>query len=322
MIPLFLITGFLGSGKTTWLKQIAREHKDRRFIYLVNDFASVDVDGELVRQAGDYVMAVSGGSIFCKCLVTEFIGALTAIAEKRAGMDTHPEAVLIEASGMADPRVIHTMLHETGLNRIFNVARIIALADPGTLHKLLKTLPNIRAQLECADSVLISKADLYPTDVIESTRALIHSIQPKAACHTVIHGQTDLTLFEEAQPPTTTGEYALCKDPNFHRFTITERVPSLTEFQDRANATQDHLYRAKGFVADHNGAVYAVDWSSSGFTATPWHGDPPALRVVCIASGQHGEAVESIWLSAHNNDCGETGPDGRWPRHTLYHTPR
>ena len=135
MIPLVLITGFLGSGKTTWLKQIARDHQDRCFVYLVNDFAAVDVDSELVKQAGDHVLSVAGGSIFCKCLVTEFISVLKTIAAGRAGMDALPEAVVIEASGMADPRVIHTMLKETGLDQHFKVARIIALADPGTLHK-------------------------------------------------------------------------------------------------------------------------------------------------------------------------------------------
>lgn len=299
MIPIVLITGFLGSGKTTWLKQIARDHQDRRFAYLVNDFASVDVDGELVKQAGNHVLSVSGGSIFCKCLVTEFIGTLQAIADGRVGMDGLPEAVLIEASGMADPRVIHTMLRETELDQHFKIARMVALADPGTLHKLLKTLPNIRAQIECADTVLISKADRHPPEAIADTRKVIAEIQPEARCGLLINGITDVPLFEEVASPQVSGEYALCRDPHYHRFVLTDSVPTLAQFRENTEATQEHLYRAKGFVQDDEGRVHAVDWSSSGFEATPWPSeDPPTLRVVCISASEFGQEVEFIWQNA------------------------
>lgn len=296
MIPIILITGFLGSGKTTWLKQIAQDHRDQRFIYLVNDFAAVDVDGELVKQAGEHVMAVSGGSIFCKCLVSEFIATLRTISEGRAGMDGLPEAVIIEASGMADPRVIHTMLRETELDQQFKIARIVAIADPGTLHKLLKTLPNIRAQIACADTVLISKADRYPQEVIADTRTLVAQIQPNAKCGLILNGITDIPLFEEATSPSVDGEYAACRDPRYHRFVLAESPPTLTEFQKLTEETKEHLYRAKGFVRDDAGQVYAVDWSSSGYQAIPWpSNESPTLRVVCIAAGADGPAVESMW---------------------------
>ena len=82
MIPIVLVTGFLGCGKTTLLKRFVDLHRERRFLYLVNEFNPQDVDGVLIRSEGVEVIAVPGGSLFCNCLVTDFIRTLTDIAER------------------------------------------------------------------------------------------------------------------------------------------------------------------------------------------------------------------------------------------------
>ncbi|MDH3982239.1 MAG: hypothetical protein OES84_04980, partial [Kiritimatiellaceae bacterium] len=84
MIPICLITGFLGTGKTTLLKRIVEENRDRKWIYLVNEFSALDVDGAIVSAENPDVISIPGGSIFCKCLVTEFIGQMTKIHEQHA----------------------------------------------------------------------------------------------------------------------------------------------------------------------------------------------------------------------------------------------
>jgi len=73
------VTGFLGSGKTTFLKHIVEQYRERRLVYLVNEFSPHDIDGAIVSQKNPNVVAIPGGSIFCKCLVTEFIDRLESI---------------------------------------------------------------------------------------------------------------------------------------------------------------------------------------------------------------------------------------------------
>lgn len=307
MIPIVLVTGFLGSGKTTVLKHWAQRYRDRRFLYLVNDFASVDVDGELVRRAGPQVIALSGGSIFCHCLVTDFIRVLQQIAAGDTGLGAPPEAVIIEASGMADPRVIHRMLQETKLDAVFAVQRILALVDPGTFHKLLHTLPNIEAQVACADTILITKVDRHTADAVQATRAAALAIQPEASVRLVQNGETDEDLLATAPLPATTGDYAACVDPRFHRFTLTDPLPDLAGFRVKTAACGPRLYRAKGFLKEGQRTV-AVDWSSSGLHTEECQGEPPPEpRLVCIADGPSGPDVERIWRS----DTAACRPAGR-----------
>ena len=105
MIPICLVTGFLGAGKTTFLKNHIRRTADRRFVYIVNDFSAIDVDGRLIGELDADVISVAGGSIFCRCVVTDFIKTLKSVQMEYDGI----EGVIIEASGIASPGVISTL---------------------------------------------------------------------------------------------------------------------------------------------------------------------------------------------------------------------
>ena len=113
MIPLILVTGFLGSGKTTLLKRIASQAAGAKIVYLVNEFSFQNVDGELLEQEGVEAVVIPGGSIFCHCLVTDFIGHLSSVPARFGTAENPVEAVVVEASGIANPRVIQQMLSET-----------------------------------------------------------------------------------------------------------------------------------------------------------------------------------------------------------------
>ena len=76
MIPLALVTGFLGSGKTTYLKQLIDRYHDRKLVWLVNEFSARDVDAAVLGGETADVVSIAGGSIFCRCLATEFIAHL------------------------------------------------------------------------------------------------------------------------------------------------------------------------------------------------------------------------------------------------------
>jgi G3E family GTPase len=297
MIPLILVTGFLGSGKTTLLKRIAGLNRARRWVYLVNDFAAVDVDGEWVRTSSDRVVAISGGSIFCACLVTEFVRTLRMIAEDRSFVSEPPEMVVIEASGMASPKVIHRMLKDTRLDSVYRIHRVLAVADPGTFHKLLVTLPNVRAQIEAADTVLISKADLYTEAEVERVREAVLGIQPNVSCKPAIMHELDLDLLENRDPPGVDGEYAACVDPRYHSFVLTGALPGIDVLRRIVREQGAGLYRMKGFT-DVEGQVCQVDYSSSGLSIDPWQGDPPQRRLVFVVEGDQGAEMERRIRSA------------------------
>ena len=309
MLPICLVTGFLGTGKTTFLKNIVEQNRDRKIIYLINEFSAHDVDGAIVSAENPNVVSIPGGSIFCHCLVTEFIGQLTKIAgmanetarserlalpvgsgfSGRATSPTEPpiriDGVVIEASGMANPKVIEQMLVETKLDPYFRLATIISVIDPNSFLKLRYTLPNILAQVEASDVVLINKVDCNPPEKIEETLALVQELNAAADRIQTVQCNVELDLFAQKTPRGLQGEYAKCRDPNYETF-VTEQPFDGEKLAAFVQERSDDIYRVKGTLADE-----FFDYSTAGIIRTPQDGATPALA--WIVKGGIAEKITS-----------------------------
>lgn len=294
MIPICLVTGFLGSGKTTLLRHIVDTHRDQKIAYLVNEFSPLDIDGALLSEAGDGLITVPGGSIFCRCLVSEFIEQLRAIP-RRFNLPGDPlTGVVIEASGVANPQVVEQMLRETGLQVTYELATIVAVTDPGSLPKLLHTLPSIRAQIEAADVVLINKIDLFAPEWVDMTETLVRELNSTATVLRTVRCGADLELFASGRVRELAGEYALCADPNYARYTLAFAEPVDVEaLAAELRALAGEIYRAKGFVPTETGLVY-LDQSPSGLTLEPAGGDGPRPGLAIIAHGDRHAGVDEL----------------------------
>lgn len=277
MIPLSLITGFLGTGKTTFLKRLARHWQGRQIVYLVNEFSARDMDAALLAEDAEDVVAIPGGSVFCRCLVTEFIARLEEIPVRWPAV----EGVVLEASGMANPLVIRDLLADTGLNRVYRLGRIVTLVEAGSFPKLYEMLPNVCAQVEAADVVLLNKADCYTEDELAQTEALVRRLRPSVNLQRCVQGQVALDLFCCDSERALHGDYARCRDPHYRS--------RLLEFHDEVKLErlqtflQTHavsIYRAKGYVPTAAGLRY-IDFSASGFRDAPaLAGQRPGVAVI------------------------------------------
>jgi len=260
MIPLVAVTGFLGSGKTTFLQRVIEANPARKLAFLVNDFGAADVDGRLLSDVSDRVVALPGGSIFCRCLATSFIGAMRALADRWHTADSPLTGALVEASGISDPRVLPQMLAETGLDKTYRLVRLITLIDPGTFGPLLHTLPNITAQVEAASVAIVNKVDLFEEDALGQTERAVREINPSIE---ILRAQrTDCrlvdceALFGAGPTPDAHGTYAPCRDPHYARAHWKSGHPIERE-RLRAGlvALGDGLYRAKGLARTDRGCV-------------------------------------------------------------------
>ncbi len=293
MIPLTLVTGFLGSGKTTLLRRIFERNRERNYVYLVNEFAAADIDGQMVGCDLDSLVAVPGGSIFCKCLVTEFVGHLSRLAERHAA-GPQIEGVVIEASGIANPKVVGRMLQETGLDQAYDLGTIVNIVDPGSFMKLIHTLPNILAQVEAGDLAILNKIDLYEENELSAAEDELRRINPSLHITRASHCQIDCDLFGSSSSRALTGEYATCVDPNFA--TATAVLPmdiDLDRLLDDIGALGDDVYRVKGFVRV-NGACHYLDISPGGVSLAP--AAPPEARteLIFIVRGDARKRLEPV----------------------------
>lgn len=267
MLPICLVTGFLGTGKTTFLKNIVATNRDRKIVYLINEFSAHDVDGAIVSAENPNVVSIPGGSIFCKCLVTEFIGQLKKIAEERGGFD----GVVIEASGMANPKVIEQMLAETKLDQHFRLATIISIIDPNSFLKLRHTLPNILAQIEVSDVVLINKTDRNSPEKTAEADAAVQALNPAVERIKTVQCAVEVDLFAEHVPRGLQGEYAKCRDPNYATF-VTEQPFTGDALEQFVLEHAADIYRVKGTLTDE-----FFDYSTAGVIRTAQPAAKPAL---------------------------------------------
>jgi len=264
-IPIVLVTGFLGSGKTSLLRHWAGRYAARRLVYLVNEFSAVDVDAAELQRVTPDVVSLPGGSIFCRCLISEFLDRLALLPERFAAPGRPIEAVIVEASGMANPSTADRLLRESGLDLVYDLRRIVALADPGSFRKLLRTLPAIRDQVAAADLVVLNKTDRYPEADVAATERAILDVRPGAPIVRTTFGRIDLDLPPPAGARTSDGEYATCADPRFAREAVrVDGEVDLAAFRAAVDAVADDVYRLKGRVRS-GGAMRHVEFSASGW---------------------------------------------------------
>ena len=287
-LPIWLVTGFLGAGKTTFLRKIVSANQDRRLVYLVNEFSPQDIDGLDITHEGADVISIPGGSIFCRCLVTEFIGRLKAIPRQYPGI----QGVVVEASGMADPKVVTKMLAETRLDTLYEVRQIITIIEPGSFLKLVYTLPNILTQTEAADVILVNKIDLYPESTIQEAEDRARAVSQDAWLMRTTYAETEIDILTlPAVERISEGEYAQCRDPNFQTTTVRFfREVDLDVVRQGILRHRADIFRAKGFVPAA-GRLFRLDYSSSDLKVSEVPREDQPLALVLILRGTVSQSV-------------------------------
>jgi G3E family GTPase len=170
MTEFNLITGFLGSGKTSLIKNILDEYSQKKRIAVIqNEFAPTGIDGkELKRSANDFhLIEINNGSVFCVCMLGSFIQAMEKLIK-----DYQPEMIFLEASGLADPINIIELLQSPQIKDHITLKYILSVVDAPNFMKGAKALPRYRHQIMVSDYVLINKTDLFEGNISEISKEI------------------------------------------------------------------------------------------------------------------------------------------------------
>ena len=162
-IPLNLINGFLGSGKTTFLLHYLDTFaKGRKIGVIQNEFSPAGIDGELITQQGKVyqLLEVNNGSVFCVCLLGGFINSLSSFID-----DYAPDEIIMEASGMSDPVSIGQIFQSPMLkNKVF-LGYSWTIVDARNFDRVKAIRSRLEHQIRIADTVVVNKSDLAGSDV-------------------------------------------------------------------------------------------------------------------------------------------------------------
>ncbi|HEX4052385.1 MAG TPA: GTP-binding protein [Steroidobacteraceae bacterium] len=155
-IPVTVLTGFLGAGKTTLVNRILSEQHGRRLAVIENEFGEVGVDQALVIGAEEEIFETSNGCLCCT-VRGDLIRILAQLRKRRERFD----AVLIETTGLADPGpVAQTFFVEEELREHYALDAIVTLVDALHLPQQLGDTPVVLEQIAFADVIVLNKIDL------------------------------------------------------------------------------------------------------------------------------------------------------------------
>lgn len=277
-VPILLVTGFLGAGKTTVVNHLLAHAEGRRIAAVVNDFGAINIDAELIAGASDGVVSLSNGCICCS-LEGDLLRTLSMLLRR----DPKPEHIVIETSGVADPADIvrnlmdPVILREAPLETVLCV--MDATAPPTALDDAL-----LRSQLRVADIVALSKLDLADAGAGTRMRAAIRALRVPAVVVDANHGEIPAALLfpsgvDRAPAPREVGPRRPAEE-RFETLSWTSDKPvSLPRLQQAINRLAPKLARAKGLfeTVEQPGRMMVFQFAAGRATLAP--GDAPAPGV-------------------------------------------
>ena len=202
-VPCTIVTGFLGSGKTTVIRHVLANANGRRLAVIVNEFGDVGIDGEILKGCGnaacpeENIVELANGCLCCT-VADEFVPALDQILARKPQV----EHIVIETSGLALPKPLVQAFHWPAIKSRVTVDGVIAVVDGaalahGQVAADLEALSRQRAadralghdnpieevfgdQIACADLVVLNKRDLLDATGIDKAMATIEGALPRA----------------------------------------------------------------------------------------------------------------------------------------------
>lgn len=278
-LPVTVIGGYLGAGKTTLVNHLLRQANGRRLAILVNEFGSIAIDEDLIEAEEDGLISIAGGCICCS-FGNDLIGAI----EDLRSVEPAPDHIVVETSGVALPGSVVASL---SLIEGIRPDGIVVLVDAETVVKQARDDyigDTITRQLSDAEIVVINKRDLISDSAAQSLALTLSDLAPNAAQIEAAFGTVslDAVLGAVAQPSSGGTDSGGHSDSLFDSIAFTPQrrfnAPALAE-QLATGALG--VVRAKGHVAGDDGAIWLLQTVGRRWQAEPVDHQPHP-QLVCI----------------------------------------
>lgn len=197
-IDLYLVSGFLGAGKTTFLQHILSGKDTKRVGVIVNEYGVVGIDGKVLEDEDASIMEINSGSIFCACLKGDFVKTLADFLEKPI------DRLYVEASGMADPSSMSELLSQLNFllekqqrtRRQYHYCGSVCLVDAGHFIDLSMSLVAPVNQIKKSNFILLNKIDTVSEEGRKKVHKRILEIRPDAVIYDTTFAKVDTKIFD------------------------------------------------------------------------------------------------------------------------------
>jgi G3E family GTPase len=308
--PVSIVTGFLGSGKTTLIRRVLADPGFARTAVIVNEFGEIGLDHDIIASSSDNLIALSTGCLCC-AVRGDLVATLLDLAARRAaGTIPAYDRVLIETSGLADPApILHALMTDPDVAGSHAIDTVLTLIDAVHGEATLDRHPEARRQAALADRLLLTKTDIAgDTAPLRARLALLNAAAPQLTAIAGRISPADLFLADLAPAARFARLAALpdlpARDP-FARASHTDGIETFTLYRDRPipalalamllEALAEHcgarLLRVKGLVAvaemaDGPALIHGVQHVfSPPVWLESWPTEDKTTRIVFITQG-------------------------------------
>jgi G3E family GTPase len=297
-IPVYLLTGYLGAGKTTvlnnWLG--CPEVNSQKTVVLMNEFGDLAVDGSLVSTQDCDILELNQGSLFCVCVKTNLLKILSKIAD-----ELQPELLLIEATGVADVFDIQQIFDLPKIEGKFKIEANVCVVDAVNFTKVVSYLRAVGTQVRWADGLLLTKSDLLDPEAERRMLDLMFDLNPRAPQEAITKGDIAWSFIEELEhriPPK--GE-SLEPPTDISAWSCRPKKVDLDAFRDAVDSLGENVLRMKGYLDAGDGPVFVESVCGEWQTPIPWTPDeddespePPKIGAAFVLWRVDQEKVERI----------------------------
>lgn len=309
VVPVIILTGFLGSGKTTVLNHILQVQNSPRVAVLVNDFGSINIDARLIINIEGEVISLANGCICCTIR-----GDLYESVTQLLNQNTELDAILIEASGISNPAEIALTFINTDLSARTKVDCILGIIDAEEILDLdHRSLKLAREQIAVVDIIAINKTDLVTPDKVLEVQRWIQKNAPQARIIETTFGQIPATLlFGDLHISPDANRLSISLEHDHHdddlshhgfaTILLQETEPlSLTAVQQMLVNSPGSIFRAKGFLytADIPKEKLVLQMAGKRISVSSggaWNKAPASEVVLIGASGSFNpREIEAGW---------------------------
>ena len=305
-IPLTVVTGFLGSGKTTIVREFIRRPGCQDTAVIINEFGEIGIDHDLIESSREDLISLSTGCLCCAMQgdLAQTVRRLLAVSAS----DSMPgfDRIVLETSGMADPTpILQTAIVDPYLAETVDIVNVIVTVDALNGPAVLNEHEEARRQVALGDRVLITKSDI-DADAGEIAAHAVRAYRPDVALAKSINGDIEPELLFEPPTQRTTWQVAVREPDTRHHAhahntavtTVSLRIDApihavtLTLFlQALAENCGPDLLRVKGIVSirespESPAVVHGVQHVFHPITwLDAWPSDDRASRFVLIGRG-------------------------------------
>ncbi|MDP6588185.1 MAG: GTP-binding protein [Alphaproteobacteria bacterium] len=313
-IPITLLSGFLGAGKTTLINNLLSDPDAGKIAVIVNEFGEIGIDGDLISRASEDMLELTNGCICCAAQ-GDLMDGLNKLFMRKVGLaepQVEFDKIVIETTGIADPSPLAKLLYtDLKLDLTFKLDAVLTVVDLKHVENEIKNSVEAQKQIAIADKIIFNKRDMVDDRAFERAASAVGALNPYSRKEVTSFGVlavdkiVDLDLFDPKSRDDAIGEWLGSDDgsaPHDHGHTPDVSAVCLRDsrimdwnlvlrfFVELTESYGENLYRVKGLVQFDNVDKPVIlqgvqDTFSPPTYADSWPRGEPETRIVIIGRG-------------------------------------